>query len=164
MSRAKGRVVSPRARGLSSGPKVQPKRRDVASAFLVSMCEKRGGLITPEQVVEAARDPKSPIHDRFTWDDTEAARKYRLEEARALIRVSVTVVENIAGPIRAFCSLPTDRLSGQGYRLTAAVMSDADQRAQMLACALEELRAFQQRYQELQELAEVFAALAKVRA
>ncbi len=51
----------------------------------------RGGRLTAEQVVEDARDPDSPLHGYFTWDDTEAANAHRLNEARALIR-SVKVV------------------------------------------------------------------------
>jgi hypothetical protein len=31
------------------------------------------GQISPEMVVEEARDPASPLHDYFTWDDEEAA-------------------------------------------------------------------------------------------
>lgn len=44
------------------------------------------GRITPALVVAAATDPESPLHSRFEWDDTEAARKYRLAQASDLIR------------------------------------------------------------------------------
>jgi hypothetical protein len=44
------------------------------------------GWVTPEEVVEDARSPDSPIHDCFTWDVAEAARKQNLAEARYLIR------------------------------------------------------------------------------
>lgn len=36
------------------------------------------GRLTPAEVLEEARNPESPLHDQFTWDDTEAAEKYRL--------------------------------------------------------------------------------------
>lgn len=45
-----------------------------------------GGRLTPEAVVEDAKDEKSPLHRHFEWDDSEAARKYRLGQARDLIR------------------------------------------------------------------------------
>lgn len=48
------------------------------------------GRITPEAVVEDARDPESPLHDEFEWDDSVAAEKYRLEQARRLLRVRYT--------------------------------------------------------------------------
>jgi hypothetical protein len=48
--------------------------------------EDRRGRLTPEQVLEAAAAKTSALHPCFTWDDSEAAAKYRLEEARELIR------------------------------------------------------------------------------
>lgn len=57
----------------------------VVHETLVSLYE-RDGKLTPESVVEEATDSASPLHSAFTWDDTEAARKHRLNEARALIR------------------------------------------------------------------------------
>jgi hypothetical protein len=46
----------------------------------------RRGLLQPFDVVEAARDPGSPLHDSFEWNDSVAAERYRLEQARRLIR------------------------------------------------------------------------------
>jgi len=47
------------------------------------------GELRPEAVLEDARNPNSPLHDYFTWDDKEAADQLRLLQARALIRVAV---------------------------------------------------------------------------
>lgn len=55
------------------------------------LAERNGGTITPAEVVEAAKDVTSPLHTYFTWDDSEAACKYREDEARVLIR-SVRIV------------------------------------------------------------------------
>ena len=52
------------------------------------------GKLTPRLVVADASDPRSPLHDQFEWNDTEAAIKYREDQARRLIRnimVRVTV-------------------------------------------------------------------------
>ena len=50
------------------------------------------GELSPEVVVEVASDPEHELHERFMWDDTEAARRYRLVQAQGLIRsVKVTV-------------------------------------------------------------------------
>ena len=59
---------------------------DQIQQFLYALAERHDGKLTPDLVVGAARDPASPIHDRFTWDDSEAAAKHRQNEARALIR------------------------------------------------------------------------------
>lgn len=120
------------------------------------------GLLTAEAVVAAAEDDGSPLHPWFVWDDTAAARKYRLAQARALIRVSVTVLP--AGDreftTRAFVSLAGDRLhNGGGYRAIGAVLSAADLRADLVATALAELESLRRRYAHLSELAEVFASV-----
>jgi hypothetical protein len=44
------------------------------------------GRLTPKLVLEEARDPEHPLHSRFTWDDAEAAEKYRLNQAHELIQ------------------------------------------------------------------------------
>jgi hypothetical protein len=61
---------------------------------LKKIADKHGGKLVPADVVKAAENPKSPLHDAFTWDDGEAAALWRLEEARTLIRevrVQVTI-------------------------------------------------------------------------
>lgn len=65
----------------------------------------RDGKLTPESVVEEATDSDSPLHAAFTWDDSEAARKHRLNEARALIRsvrIHVRTAPEETRRVRAF--------------------------------------------------------------
>lgn len=63
-----------------------------------------GGEVTPSAVVEYAADEESPLHEAFTWDDDEAARKHRLLEARWLLR-RVVVVRKGRDPEPAFTSI-----------------------------------------------------------
>jgi hypothetical protein len=49
--------------------------------------ETKDGKLDPETVVAAAENVKSPLHHLFTWDDSEAARQWRLEQARSIIRL-----------------------------------------------------------------------------
>ena len=44
------------------------------------------GTLTPSLVVAAAVDPSHELHPRFVWDDSEAAKRYRLVQASGLIR------------------------------------------------------------------------------
>jgi hypothetical protein len=62
---------------------------------LRALSDARQGKLSPEDVVQAARDPDSPLHSQFDWNDDEAAAKWRLEQARTLIR-SVRVVFEVA--------------------------------------------------------------------
>ena len=47
--------------------------------------EKKYGELNSQNVLDSARSEKSPIHDLFEWDDTQAAEKYRLSQASKLI-------------------------------------------------------------------------------
>ena len=44
------------------------------------------GKLTTANVLEIARDPRSPLHKHFEWDDALAAESYRLDQARALVQ------------------------------------------------------------------------------
>ena len=64
------------------------------------------GRLQPADVVTDARDPTSPLHSHFEWDDGAAAERYRLSQARSLIRsvkINVTVREmplSVVGYVR----------------------------------------------------------------
>jgi hypothetical protein len=47
------------------------------------------GVLQAEDVLHDARDPASPLHECFTWDDSEAAEAYRLLQAKNVIRIAV---------------------------------------------------------------------------
>ncbi len=53
---------------------------------LARITKRNHGILTPDAVLEDAQKEDSPLHDQFTWDDSEAAHQWRLEQARALIR------------------------------------------------------------------------------
>ena len=44
--------------------------------------------VTPESVLEKAKDKKSELHKCFDWDDKSAANKYRLQQARQIINLA----------------------------------------------------------------------------
>ena len=122
--------------------------------------EKAHGIVTPQAVVERARDPGSAMHNRFEWNDGEAAAKYRLEQARQILRVTVKYVGDVEKrPITAYCSLSSDRYSGGGYRSTIRVLDDAERRGELLEQAKHEARQWAERYKELSELARIRMAI-----
>lgn len=127
---------------------------------------KSDGVIRPVDVVEAARDEESPLHDWFQWDDDEAAHQYRLLQARNLLRVYVNVEPSKdSEPVRAFVSLTSDRArEGGGYRALAEVMGDDAMREQLLRDAFVQFRNMQKRYQHLKQLSKVWDAVAEAEA
>jgi hypothetical protein len=70
----------------------------------------RDGTIVPEAVVDEARPDDAVLHPAFTWSDPVAAEKYRLIEARTLIkRVRVICPEPTQEPVvRATVARPTE--------------------------------------------------------
>lgn len=135
----------------------------VIIAELKRIADEHGGLLNPADVVEAARPLKSPLHSRFEWNDSKAAQEYRVWQARQLIRVVVEYIGagNEQVMSKVFVSLTSDRGDG-GYRPMVSVLSDSSQRSQLLADAVDEMERFQQKYKELEELAQVFAAMKTV--
>jgi len=122
--------------------------------------KRHNGLLRARDVVEYASDPKTALHAQFEWDDTEAARKYRLHQARCIINVTVTRLPNEVKPVRAYVSVSTDReRPGGGYRSLESVLSDDEKCAVMMGDAMRELRHFREKYQRLRELAPVFKAV-----
>lgn len=132
-------------------------------AELTRLAARRGGELHPADVVRAARPETSVLHSHFDWDDSTAAEKYRLWQARRLIRVVVDYTKLADGTTashRVFVSLTPDRENDSGYRVTVDVMNDPAQRAQLLADARADMRRFTAKYRQLTELAAVFDAMA----
>jgi len=51
------------------------------------------GVLEAGAVVEDAKDPMSPLHNRFDWDNSIAGDKWRLHQARQLIAYFETPVK-----------------------------------------------------------------------
>jgi hypothetical protein len=134
---------------------------------LAELAKQNGGVLTARAVVDAARSDDSPLHDSFTWDDNEAAEAWRLHQARNLILRVHVVMENRDGKsitVRAWHSLTPDRAEEEGgYREVVRIMRNADLRAQLLIDAKAEMDRFCAKYATLDELAEVFAAMRRVK-
>lgn len=135
---------------------------------LKSLAEKHGGLLRAADIVEAAKSEDSILHSRFEWDDTAAAERFRLVQARALISVCVQYVTTgkSSVPTKVFVSLSTDRTKRDGeagYRTLVEVIGDDDLRNQMLMDSLQQMTHFQEKYKNLQELRDVFLAMDKAK-
>lgn len=137
-------------------------KRDEILAELRKIAKKHDGRIVPAWVVEQAKDRASLLHEEFTWDNKKAAHEYRLWQARELIGQYWVVEPSSQEPIRMFLSLGSDRSAKAGYRHSADVLSDPDQRAEWLGMALDDLVGWQRQYGSLTELSDVFAAISRV--
>ena len=127
-----------------------------------------GGLLQAEDVVKFARNKRTALHREFEWDDAKASAEFRLEQARRVIRVSVTVLPSPHSdqePVRAYVSVASDRVQpGGGYRSFADVMTDDDMRLELVNEAIGEAKRWRRKYERLRELAPIFRAIDKVEA
>lgn len=122
---------------------------------LKAIAARNDGLLRPADVVEEARDENSPLHGAFCWDDTEAARLYRLDQAQRLIRKFKVVIEESKGKtieVPVFIGVSTDRTSTKDenpYRLSEEVAKNKNLLEVAEADALEQLKALKNRYNYL---------------
>lgn len=150
-------------------------------AELEKISEKSDGKLIPEIVLEYAKKKTNPLHRYFTWEDSEAARLYRLQQARALISVVVRVVPNTGVSTRVWVAVSSDRRdakkrareaagqepevgaeSGTEYHKIDEVLSDEFRRKMLLMDAYADLNNFRKKYLRLTELADLFKEIDKV--
>lgn len=111
----------------------------------------RDGKLTAESVLDSARSKRSPLHTRFEWNDTVAAHEYRLEQARQMIRLCVTVVEGQT--VRAFVHV---RSAGT-YAPTEEVMATTDWRDEVLRDFRRDAAAFEKKWRAHKLIASEYA-------
>ncbi len=112
--------------------------------------------LTPTLVVQAAAPPDSPLHEHFTWDDTEAAWQWRLEEARRLIRSVRIQREGADETVREFIRLvrhipDADDDTNESYLPTEQVAENVFLKAAFLRQMEADWRAFRRKYQAYKE-------------
>jgi hypothetical protein len=121
--------------------------------------EQNGGKLSPEAVVKYAENKKTALHEKFIWDNTEAAKKYRLLQAGQVIRsVTVTVLENEKTNrrihVRAYASLPCDRSSDTGsYRHIKEVISEDQLRIQYIDSINDDIAALREKLKKVSIMA-----------
>lgn len=146
-----------------SGSHISDADAEVIGPVIEAIASEGGGLgATPKAVVEHARSSNSPLHRFFDWDDSSAAEKYRIEQAKYLVRSVKVVVVGPSGATesRAFFSVQTD--DGHAYRDAATVFTDESLVAQLVAGAKRDADAWRKRHAAIRknaELAPLFAAI-----
>lgn len=112
--------------------------------------------ITPEQVLEKAKDENTELHKCFEWDDTKAAEKYRLHQARQIIQYLVYTPETIEHTPQRIYQITTQK---GVYQPTKLFLEQPDEYQALLERAKGELVAIRRRYESLAELEAVFEAI-----
>lgn len=117
-----------------------------------------GLSVKPEEIVDKARDESTELHKCFEWDDTKAAEKYRVYQARQIVcHLIVREVNDEPQKREVRFFYKTD--NQEGYKPVSYIMRNEDEYHKLLDRALTELKAFQRKYSTLKELDGLFEAI-----
>jgi hypothetical protein len=130
--------------------------------------EQNQGL-TAENIIEVAKNNKSSLHDLFDWDDTEAARKWRLQQARVFINEIQVIIEGNTSP--AFEMITTiieqdkdgNVESERFYKPKLEILSNEQMRRQIIQRALRMQEYWSQQYFSYSELKPIIVSVEKVK-
>lgn len=116
-----------------------------------------GGL-TAKKVLEFARPKYSPLHQYFEWDDSVAAEKYRLLQARRII-ISIEVeIEGIK--YRKYTTPVFIEETGQRSYVDISIARKSPEIwNQILQIALDEITLWKTKYEHLIQLKPIMKAI-----
>ena len=131
----------------------------IVGEFCYELEKKKGGKITPKELVDAARDVNSPLHNEFEWNDSIAAEKYRRTQARYIINSIEVKITTIPAEIthidleiketesvKFYHALDKD---GSGYENLYAIDKDEEKRKKLLDNCLKDILIFKEKYEVL---------------
>lgn len=109
--------------------------------------------LTPELVVDEARDEAHPLHSRFEWDNRLAGEAWRRTQAHELIRsVKIVYATSAAGverSVRAFHALRRDK--GHVYEPVEKIIADPVLTGIVCADMEREWKALKRRFDQFDE-------------
>lgn len=131
-----------------------------AGETLEEIRRKNNGHLRPEDVVKDASEKFSPLHSAFTWEDSRAAKEFRLLEARQLIKAVVVMEKTSSEPIPAFWNVSVTATSSEGvkrkeryYQSAQVIAKDPNAYASALQVMRQELETAQRGLDQLRHLA-----------
>ncbi len=139
--------------------KFPAKANDVGKYF--EKLHKEYGEISPEIIVEKAKDEKNILHDYFEWDDTKAAHKYRLEQAREIIRCIVVQTDK-GEKTRAVVSVSVSYNEKRSYQPLNLVLNNDYAKSMLLEQAKRDVQIFIAKYRTLTELSGIISEMEKI--
>jgi hypothetical protein len=152
---------------------IEPNDKDFSAANIADevlrVVAQHDDRTAPRALLDAARDPASPLHACFVWDNELAGERYRLAQAAGLYRrVKLQIVradperrEVIFETVRAVTSVPAERskANSNSYGRTSVVMDDDKRRASVLRGIVRDLVALRNKYAKYAELHDVWVVI-----
>lgn len=127
--------------------------------------------LTAETLLDRAKNKKSNLHDFFEWDNSEAGEKWRLQQARIIINDVKIIVEdkelfafeNVSVVVKSNINSDENTESKREYKTVIEISSNEDYRSQVLNRALGEISYWKEKYNELNELKDIFKSIEKTK-
>ena len=114
-----------------------------------------GEDVSPAQIVEYAKNPDTELNKCFTWNDAEAASKYRIYEARQVVCNLIVHKENgdkqEPTPIRLF-----HKIENGHYKPLTLIVQNEDEYESLLRQCKEALQSLKRKYSSLSEYQEIW--------
>ena len=133
----------------------------VSADLAGQMCEqleKTVGL-TAKTLLDANRNPGTPLHDAFEWNDGIAAEKFREEQAAHIIRcLCIHSEQSKEETVRAFFTVEKTV-----YESLSIIIGDEDKRSRLLAAAMREFEAYRRKYNSLKALLPLFNTFEEIK-
>lgn len=115
-----------------------------------------GEEATAKQILDYARDESTELHKCFEWDNSIAAERWRLQQARLIVCNLVYQEPEKQEPTKIRVLQSTECNTYKPVRL---ILQNKSEYEQLLERALAELHAFKERYKNLSELEEILALI-----
>lgn len=116
--------------------------------------------ITPEQILDVARDENSLLHGFFEWDDTIAAEKYRKYQAQQmLLKITYVKDDEDKKPKRYYHNIS---YSTGEYHTVDYIFKHEDAYELLKKRAVDYLRGAKNKFSEISELKEVWETIDRV--
>ena len=113
-----------------------------------------GESASPQQIVDKARNPDTELHKCFEWNDSIAAERFRLWQARDIC-CKLVIKEEVVPEDRPEVRVFVKTAAGENYKPTEIVVKHDGEYEQLLAQAWRELQIFKNKYKMLSELKEI---------
>jgi hypothetical protein len=126
-------------------------------AIILADLEDEAGKVTAEKVVSAARAPDHEWHGRFEWNDSKAAARYRLDQARTLIRSIKFERKSATATVRsiAYVRDPSAAADQQAYVSVARLRTDEEGARDVLIQEFSRIASTLRRVRELARMLEL---------
>lgn len=142
------------------GAHLSNAKAEIYGKRLIELVKKYNGKVMTVQIVEDARNEKSPLHDYFEWDDKVASEEYRKYQAICLKNsiVQIKIIKEkgaekeIEVPILIHVTLSSNDEEEECYVTLERTLNEKDLRNQHISKILTHLQNVQYYLQLLQEI------------